>query len=287
MNNLGELQYKILDHMVDCVVESENANHISKALGLSQSTVFESIQLLKKAKYVQTEQEYSRGKQTLTLTDKGVAAVLFSGKEKDKIYSYLRQHAPSSFMLLFMNIVKDKNDLDIEWMRLFIEYMLCQEQNENAWDEKKKGELIAVLIAGPMNSFVDAKKLRSNLERYEIFLLIEMLRNKIESTNSIIDQLTTDELNQDKFKPEISSQKWRQSISKQHKDKLKRAITRTKTGVFNSSADIRNDTDKEMVFDFRAKAFYEGLINMHSDLLRLRVNKADGEMTVTPIPKST
>jgi hypothetical protein len=57
--------------------------------------------------------------------------------------------------------------------------------------------------------------------------------------------------------------------------------------VFNSSADIRNDTDKEMVFDFRAKAFYEGLINMHSDLLRLRVNKADGEMTVTPIPKST
>ena len=177
-----------------------------------------------------------------------------------------------------MNIVKDKNDLDTEWMRLFIEYMLCQEQKEYELDEKKKEELIAALITGPMNSFVDAKRLRSNLERYEI------LRNKIKYTNSIIDQLTSDELNQDKFKPEISSQKWHQSISKQHTDKLKRAITRSKIGVFNSSADIRNDTDMEMMFDFRAKTFYEGLVNMNSDLLRLRVNKADGEITITPIP---
>jgi DNA-binding MarR family transcriptional regulator len=223
---VGELQEKILGHMLECASELENTNHISKALGLAQPTIFKSIRLLEKEKYVQTRQEYLHGIRTLRLTDKGVAAALLSGKEKDKIYTYLQRRAPSSFMLLFMNIVKDKNDLDTEWMRLFIEYMLCQEQNENGFDEKKKEELIAALMVGPMNSFVDAKKLRSNLERYEIFHLIEMLRNKIKSTNSIIDQLMSDELNQDKFKREISSQKWRQSISKQHNDKFKRAITR-------------------------------------------------------------
>ena len=42
-----------------------------------------------------------------------------------------------------MDIVKDKHDLNSEWMRLFIEHMLCQEQKLNESDEKKKVELIA------------------------------------------------------------------------------------------------------------------------------------------------
>ncbi len=58
-----------------------------------------------------------------------------------------------------MNIVKDRNDLDSEWMRLFIEHMLRQTQNINESDEKIEEELIATLIVGPKNDFVDARKL--------------------------------------------------------------------------------------------------------------------------------
>ena len=99
------------------------------------------------------------------------------------------RRSPSSSIILLMEIIKDKNDLDTEWMRLFIEYMLSQEQKINESSKKKKEELIATLIAGPRNSFVDVKKLRRLLERDEIFCLIEMLRNKIKSTNSIINRL--------------------------------------------------------------------------------------------------
>ena len=103
-----------------------------------------------------------------------------------------------------MDIVKDKHDLNSEWMRLFIEHMLCQEQKLNESDEKKKVELIAALIVGPKNGFVDARKLRRYLERDEIFPLIEMLRNKIKYTNSIIDQLMSEETNEAKPEPTMT-----------------------------------------------------------------------------------
>ena len=71
MEKLGTLQKKIIEHMVNCTLESENTNHIGKALGLSQPTIFKSIQSLEKDKFIQTRQKYERGKRTLTLTDKG------------------------------------------------------------------------------------------------------------------------------------------------------------------------------------------------------------------------
>ena len=80
-------------------------------------------------------------------------------------------------------------------MRLFIEHILCQEQKLNESDEKKKEDLIASLIVGPQKSFVDARKLRRLLQQSVILLLIELLRNKIKSTNSIIDQLMSEETN--------------------------------------------------------------------------------------------
>ena len=92
-----------------------------------------------------------------------------------------------------MNIIKDRNDSDTEWMRLFIEHMLCQEQMINESDEKKKEELIAALIVGPKNGFVDASKIRRFLERDNILWLIAMLVNKIKLTNSIIDRLMSEE----------------------------------------------------------------------------------------------
>lgn len=284
MDKLGNLQERIIKHMVECRLESENTNHIGKALGLSQPTVFKSIQSLEKDNFIQTKQEFQRGKRTLTLTDKGAAVALFSGNEKGRIHSYLQRRAPSSTLLLLMDIVKDKNDLNSEWMRLFIKHMLCQEQKINESDEKKKEELIATLIVGPKNGFVDARKLRRLLERSVILLLIEMLRNKIKSTNSIIHQLMSEETNEAKPKPTIMSNRQPLQIFK---------ITglKAKVGLKNSIlAEILKDTTKEMVSDiYRVdlSKLLETLEDKKSDQLRLQVNKAHGEMSITPISKRT
>ena len=53
------------------------------------------MHLLEQEDYIQTEQEYPRGRRSLKLTDKGVAVALLSGKEKDEIYSYLQRRAPN------------------------------------------------------------------------------------------------------------------------------------------------------------------------------------------------
>ncbi len=55
-------------------------------------------------------------------------------------------------------------------------------------------------------------------------------------------------------------------------------------------AEIRKDTTKEMVSDIHRvdlSKLLEGLEDKKSDQLRLQVNKADGEMSITPISKST
>ena len=183
-----------------------------------------------------------------------------------------------------MDIVKDKNDLNSEWMRLFIEHMLCQEQKLNESDEKKKEELIATLIVGPKNGFVDARKLRRLLERSVILLLIEMLRNKIKSTNSIIDQLMSEETNEAKPKPTIMSNRQPLQIFKitglKSKVRLKNSIL----------AEILKDTTKEMVSDIyrvNLSKLLETFEDKKSDQLRLQVNKEDGEMSITPLSKST
>src|SRR5689334_16761349 len=286
---MGDLQEKILSHMIDCTSESENTNHISKVLGLSQSTVFESILLLEKGKYVQTQQEYLRGRRMLTLTDKGIAAALFSGNAKDKIYSYLKRRAPSSDILWLMNILRNRNDLDNEWIKSFIGYMLCQKERINESNENIMKELIATLIGGPMNDYVDVSKLRKILGPDEIFWLVEVLKNKIKYTNSIIDQLMSEQPNETKSKPGIillqSPAKLEQLFSEQsRKDKsiLKIESTQPKFAntkalksildkFYSTSAEKQKDTTNEQEYYVHLNVLFE-LLNtcMPSDQLKLQ-----------------
>jgi len=203
---VGDLQKRILGHMLECTSELENTNHISKALGLAQPTIFKSIRLLEKEKYVQTRQENPHGIRTLQLTDKGVAAALLTGGKKDKIYSYLERRAPSSLYLLLMNSLYDKNDLDTEWMRLIIQLVLhLQIYKKNQPNESEKEAVFAALISGPNRDYVDGRKLRNLLNIDEKIRLIKMLRNRISSTNSIIEELKYRLPNEDKQEPTILS----------------------------------------------------------------------------------
>jgi DNA-binding MarR family transcriptional regulator len=88
---LGELQQKILKHIFECTSESENANHIAKSLGLAQPTVFKSIQSLLQENYLESQQKAKRTEKTLTLTDKGAAAVVLLGVTFDQFENHFKR----------------------------------------------------------------------------------------------------------------------------------------------------------------------------------------------------
>jgi DNA-binding PadR family transcriptional regulator len=306
LNKMGDLQKKILGHMLECTSELENTNHISKALGLAQPTIFKSIRLLEKERYVQTRQENPHGIRTLKLTDKGVTAALLAGEEKNKIYSYLQRRAPSSNILLLMNILKDRNDLDSEWMKSFIGYMLYQKQSTNKSDKKITKELIATLIAGPKNHYVDASKLRRILGPDEIFWLVEELQHKIKYINSIINQLVSEEPNQSKSKRGIilfeSPAKIEQLLSEQpSKNKSifelklrqpKFANTKVLKSIleklYSTSAEQQIDSTKDEEFYAYFSELSEALnAYMPSDQLKLQVNQENRELSITPIIKAS
>ncbi|HEY7570096.1 MAG TPA: LysR family transcriptional regulator [Nitrososphaeraceae archaeon] len=310
MHKLGSLQEKIIEHMVECPLESENTNHIGKALGLSQPAVFKSIQSLEKDNFILTKQEIHRGKRTLTLTDKGAAAALFSGNEKDNIYSYLQRHAPSSNILLLMSILKDLNDLDSEWIKSFIESMLYQKQRINESGEKIMKELIAALIVGPKNDYVDASKLRRILGAEEKLWLIEALRNKVKYTNSIVNQLMSEEPNETTSKPgiisiqnlfetpgkskqlELEEPSKVKSIFKiklrQPKSANTNALKAILDKLYSTSTEMQKDTTNKQVYYVRWNELSKSLnVFMPSDQVKLQVNKADKEMTITPIIKAS
>ena len=107
-----------------------------------------------------------------------------------------------------------------------------------------------------------------------------MLRNKIISTNSLIDQLTIRVIKQRKTEGNDVSGRYVPKTMDIWKISLNRS----------TFAEIRNDTTKEMVFDIPRVDLSELLVRLKdkpSDQLRLHVNKADGQMSITPIPKST
>jgi predicted transcriptional regulator len=89
---LGELQRRILKHIFECTSTSENANHIAKSLGLAQPTVFKSIQLLLQENYLESQQKAKRREKTLTLTEKGAAAVVVTfGASFDEFENYYKR----------------------------------------------------------------------------------------------------------------------------------------------------------------------------------------------------
>jgi len=262
--------------------------------------------LLEKGKYVQTQQEYLRGRRMLTLTDKGIAAALFSGNAKDKIYSYLKRRTPSSDILWLMNILRNRNDLDNDWIKSFIGYMLCQKERINESNGNIMKELIATLIVGPMNDYVDVSKLRKILGPDEIFWLVEVLKNKIKYTNSIIDQLMSEQPNETKSKPGIillqGPAEMEQLFSKQsRKDKsiLKIESTQPKFAntkalksildkFYSTSAEKQKDTTNKQEYYVHLNELFESLNTcIPSDQLKLQINKTDRELSITPIIRAS
>jgi hypothetical protein len=92
MIELGEVQQKILRHFFDCKdKEPESVSHISMKLGLLQPSVYRSVDLLIKEKYLIKEGQYTHGEKELIVTEKGAAAAVLLGITNDHLIDYFRK----------------------------------------------------------------------------------------------------------------------------------------------------------------------------------------------------
>ncbi len=89
-DKLGELQTKILKHMLSCDARNETVSHISKEINALQPDVFRSTKVLIEEGIIEKTDISGGNKRILTLTDYGVAMAVLIGIKHKKLIEYLR-----------------------------------------------------------------------------------------------------------------------------------------------------------------------------------------------------
>jgi DNA-binding MarR family transcriptional regulator len=123
---LGEVQKQILKHFFLCKENKrpESVSHIAKELRVLQPSVYRSVDLLIKEKYLLKENDFTRKsgqkyvEKNLILTEKGAAAAVILGGTFDEFENYFkRQRHPDIEILQFIKRIyktSEKRDLIIK-----------------------------------------------------------------------------------------------------------------------------------------------------------------------------
>jgi predicted transcriptional regulator len=170
---LGELQQKILKHMVECKEESqETVNHIAERLNLAQPTVFKSVQLLIEGNYVESHQEYKRGPKILILTDKGAAAGIMSGVDLNKYESHEKSHGSNLIKvhLDFLGKITTTPERRNLMFQRAMEYHLKNNIFENGYLRDKTPEQEKKFVQYIASEYVNSLGPASNIKTFEEFV---------------------------------------------------------------------------------------------------------------------
>jgi hypothetical protein len=205
MIELGEVQQKILRHFFDCKdKEPESVSHISMKLGLLQPSVYRSVDLLIKEKYLIKEGQYTHGEKELIVTGKGAAAAVLLGITNDHLIDYFRRvkqkYSSASNEVQFLQQFKsmmirkpDKQDLLI---RKMMEYFLKNNYfdeigaiKELSADERKT--LLTYVAIEYHNALGNPRTIRELVDKYSLDRkqLKDILEKQKLKIDSIIRQL--------------------------------------------------------------------------------------------------
>ncbi len=205
MIELGEVQQKILRHFFDCKdKEPESVSHISMKLGLLQPSVYRSVDLLIKEKYLIKEGQYTHGEKELIVTGKGAAAAVLLGITNDHLIDYFRRvkqkYSSASNEVQFLQQFKsmmirkpDKQDLLI---RKMMEYFL----KNNYFDENGTAKhlsadefkwLLTYVAIEYHNALGNPRTIRELVDKYSLDRkqLKDILEKQKLKIDSIIRQL--------------------------------------------------------------------------------------------------
>jgi hypothetical protein len=211
VGELGELQKRILTHFFTCKdIGPESVSHITKALGVLQPSVYRSVDLLIKGKYLIKENEYTKKsgqeyvEKDLIVTGKGAAAAVVLGITNDEIINYFRKRkskysSPDEEVQFFQKFKQgmirqpDKQDLLV---RKMMEYFLKNNYfnelgsaKELSLDEFKK--LLMYVAVEYHDAVGKPYSIRKLAEKYSLdkSLLKEMLEKEKLRIDSIIHHL--------------------------------------------------------------------------------------------------
>jgi hypothetical protein len=138
-SELGELQKEILKHFFLCKEKRpESVSHIAKELRVLQPSVYRSVDLLIKEKYLLKENEFTIKsgqkyvEKDLILTGKGAAAAVLLGITNDEIMSYFKRRKSKyilsndevEFFQKFKQIAIKEPDKQNLLIRKMMEYFL-------------------------------------------------------------------------------------------------------------------------------------------------------------------
>lgn len=196
---LGDLQQKILKHLIECQDNGESVSNVSKELQTLQPAVFRSIKYLIDNGYLTKDKRYRRGEKLVSLTSKGAAAAVMLGTTYKQFENFAKKKNSVSDLRLFLFYIRDPGKQDIIFKKA-VEYLL----NNNGFDNegnvntgKLTGELLLHIATEINTIFDDTRTLKEFVEKYNLDK--EALRNKLEerkrNIESLIEQLAESSTN--------------------------------------------------------------------------------------------
>jgi DNA-binding MarR family transcriptional regulator len=211
LEQLSELQQKILKHFFECSSEKETVSHISKQINALQPAVFRSVSSLIRDKYVIKKggkDNTGGAEKVLSLTEKGAAAAALLGVSAEQLQNYVKKYKPQyprlQELLLYFKTEPSKQDSLIKnAMNYYIKNDILDhdihDMRQQMEDQYRTTKIIharinAILEAATRSNIVleNRKTLREFVDKYGLDKnsLINTLEQKKQQIESLIEDLT-------------------------------------------------------------------------------------------------
>ena len=205
IEKLGELQTKILKHMLSCP-EAETVSHISKELGALQPAVFRSVKPMIEEEMIEKMQYVATGvKKELVITEKGMAIAIINGIKHEKLTEYLTKSGGykdesdkelHDLFRILMQLNIGKNGRETFVIKRALEFMILNgwyDDNERVLDQAEKMDLFIYLIPYIINQLTDPKEVESVVRLIDDFridrrIFASMLLNRVESIFKAVNE---------------------------------------------------------------------------------------------------
>lgn len=208
---LGELQKQILKHFFLCKDKRpESVSHIAKELGVLQPSVYRSVDLLVKEKYLLKEDDFTRKsgqkyvERDLIVTGKGAAAAVILGISNDDIINYFERRKSKyilsidevEFFQKFKQIGIKEPDKQSLLIRKMMEYFLKNNYFDELGGAKDLSEdelkrLLTYVAIEYHNALGNPRTIRDLVDKYSLDKkqLKDMLEKQKLKIDSMIRQL--------------------------------------------------------------------------------------------------
>lgn len=192
---LGELQVKILTHMLSCDLV-ENVSHISQAVNALQPVVFQSTKVMMEEGILTKTAIPKSNKKQLTLTDKGLAIAILTGIKHKKLDEFFDKSGERYKFFESLLQLKQGPTRQRALLKKALEYMV-----EHGWydrkirlDQNQRLDLFGYLVPYMLTDASEVRNVVGLMEKFgvdkKVFgqTLLEKLEARLASTAAVVNE---------------------------------------------------------------------------------------------------